>query len=256
MLFDLDSDSYPLPQQMENFEEICGFGVPVVLMTDDDNRATAMDLVESGISTYIRKPPALPELRIVVRRAHEYALLKRQVGQAGICPPAAGAVPLIGSGPRSQAVCGLIRRVAGLDAPVLITGETGTGKELIARSIHSLGYRREQPFVAVSCGAIPETLLEGELFGAEKARSRAPRRDVKAISKRRAAERCFSTRSGSSARRRRSSCCACCSRENSPAWEAAIRFRSMRACCSPHTETLHAWWRKEHFARISITGSM
>jgi transcriptional regulator with PAS, ATPase and Fis domain len=65
-------------------------------------------------------------------------------------------------------VYNLIRRVADLEASVLITGESGTGKELIARSIHNLGYRKERPFVAVSCGAIPETLIEAELFGAEK----------------------------------------------------------------------------------------
>jgi transcriptional regulator with PAS, ATPase and Fis domain len=75
---------------------------------------------------------------------------------------------LIGSSPQSQAVHDLVRRVADLEAPVLITGETGTGKELIARSIHSLGCRKGRPFIAVSCGAIPETLIEGELFGAEK----------------------------------------------------------------------------------------
>jgi len=61
-----------------------------------------------------------------------------------------------------------VRRVASLDASVLITGESGTGKELIARAIHNLGHRKDRPFVAVSCGAIPQTLIEAELFGAEK----------------------------------------------------------------------------------------
>jgi transcriptional regulator with PAS, ATPase and Fis domain len=61
-----------------------------------------------------------------------------------------------------------MRRVASLDASVLITGESGTGKELIARAIHNLGHRKDRPFVAVSCGAIPQTLIEAELFGAEK----------------------------------------------------------------------------------------
>ncbi len=168
VILDLDSDSLPIPQQLSTFDEIRDLGVPVVLMTDDDSRATAMDLVQRGIYNYIRKPPALPELRIVCRRAHEYASLKRQIERAGCVLPAAAGEPLIGSSARSRAVCDLVRRVASLDAPVLITGESGTGKELIARGIHNLGNRRERPFVAVSCGAIPETLLEGELFGAEK----------------------------------------------------------------------------------------
>ena len=67
-----------------------------------------------------------------------------------------------------QAVYNLVCRVADLDAPVLITGETGTGKELAARAIHSLGHRANRPFVAVPCGAIPENLIEAELFGHEK----------------------------------------------------------------------------------------
>ena len=62
----------------------------------------------------------------------------------------------------------LIRRVANIDASVLVTGESGTGKELVANAIHNLGSRANRPFVAVSCGAIPETLIEAELFGHEK----------------------------------------------------------------------------------------
>jgi DNA-binding NtrC family response regulator len=168
VILDLDCIAYPLQQQPGYFDPICDFGIPVVVMTDDDSRATAMDLVERGVSDYIRKPPALPELRIVIRRAHELALLKRELESSRQRYPALGCGPLIGSSAGSQAVQDLIRRVANLEAPVLITGETGTGKELIARSIHSFGMRKDRPFVAVSCGAIPETLIEGELFGAEK----------------------------------------------------------------------------------------
>src|SRR5713226_1053122 len=75
---------------------------------------------------------------------------------------------LIGCSSRSLAVYDLIRRVRDLDAYVLITGESGTGKELVARAIHNLSHRAKAPFVAVSCGAIPETLIEAELFGHEK----------------------------------------------------------------------------------------
>ena len=75
---------------------------------------------------------------------------------------------LVGSSPRAQKVYDLIRRVANLPAFVLINGESGTGKELVARAIHNLGTRANRPFVAVSCGAIPENLVEAELFGSEK----------------------------------------------------------------------------------------
>ena len=84
--------------------------------------------------------------------------------------PPAGCDRMIGSSARCQMVYDLVRRVANLDASVLITGESGTGKELIAQAIHNLGHRKERPFVAVSCGAIPQTLIEAELFGAEKGR--------------------------------------------------------------------------------------
>jgi len=166
VILDLDSSFYPVRQQLEYFDEIRDLGVPVMLMTDDDSRATAMDLVQRGVHDYIRKPPVLPELRIVVRRAHEYALLKREMDSVRGHLPVSGCGKLIGSGASSQAIYDLIHRVASLEAPVLITGESGTGKELIARCIHEQGNRRERPFVAVSCGAIPETLVEAELFGA------------------------------------------------------------------------------------------
>jgi DNA-binding NtrC family response regulator len=70
LILDLDSATYPIQRQLGFFDEIRDFGVPVVVMTDDDSRATAMDLVQRGVYNYVRKPPALPELKIVVRRAH------------------------------------------------------------------------------------------------------------------------------------------------------------------------------------------
>jgi len=108
-----------------------------------------MDLVERGVYNYIRKPPVLPELKIVVSRAHEFAVLKQALEQERQSLTASGCDQLIGSSARFQVVYGLIRRVAKLDAPVLITGESGTGKELIARAIHNLSNRKERPFVAV-----------------------------------------------------------------------------------------------------------
>jgi DNA-binding NtrC family response regulator len=167
VILDLDS-GYPVRQQFGLFEEIRGYGVPVVVMTDDDSREMAMDLVQRGVYNYFRKPPSLPELKIVVRRAHEHAVLKRELETVRQHLPPSGCDRLIGSSARSQVVYDLIRRVANLEASVLITGESGTGKELIARAIHTISDRKDRPFVAISCGAIPETLIEAELFGAEK----------------------------------------------------------------------------------------
>jgi DNA-binding NtrC family response regulator len=168
LILDLDSNPSAMEQQLGFFDEIRDCGVPVVVMTDENSRAIALDLVQRGVYNYIRKPPVLPELKIVVRRAYEFAVLKRELEQARQPPIPSGCDRLIGSSARFQVVYGLIRRVADLEASVLITGETGTGKELIARAIHNLGRRKRLPFVAVSCGAIPDTLIEAELFGAEK----------------------------------------------------------------------------------------
>src|SRR5665213_825028 len=168
LILDLDSNSLPIQQQLGFFDEIRDLGAPVVVMTDDIGRATALDMVQRGFSNYVRKPPALPELKIVVRRAHEFAVLKRELEDVRQQLPAASCDRMIGSSPLCQIVYDLVRRVSSLDASVLITGESGTGKELIARSIHNLGERKYLPFVAVSCGAIPQTLIEAELFGAEK----------------------------------------------------------------------------------------
>jgi len=168
LILDLDSSSFPIQQQLGFFDEIRDLGAPVVVMTDDVGRATALDMVQRGFSNYVRKPPSLPELKIVVRRAHEFAVLKHELEDVRQQLPPAGCDRMIGSSPRCQMVYDLVRRVSSLDASVLITGESGTGKELIARSIHNLGERKDLPFVAVSCGAIPQTLIEAELFGAEK----------------------------------------------------------------------------------------
>ena len=145
--------------------------VPVVVMAGDDQRECAMDLVQRGAFDYFRKAHALAELKIIVRRAYEQSRMRRDLenmGQQLRANPVERCDQLIGSSARLQHVYDLIRRVAGLNAFVLITGESGTGKELIARAIHNLSERQHAPFVAVSCGAIPETLIEAELFGYDK----------------------------------------------------------------------------------------
>ena len=169
VVLDLDSD---FPGQHRAFlDDMTTARVPVVVMADDDHREVAMDLVQRGAYDYFRKPPCLAELKIVARRAYEHSRMGRDLhnlSQQLRVTTAFGCDQLIGSSARLQHVYDLIQRVTSLNAFVLITGETGTGKELIARAIHNLSERRMCPFVAVSCGAIPETLIEAELFGYEK----------------------------------------------------------------------------------------
>jgi DNA-binding NtrC family response regulator len=138
-------------------------------MADDGLRSTAFELVRTGAFGYCRRPPSIRDLKTMLSRAYENSLLKRQLETVqqrmedpGTCDR------LIGSGRLMQQVYQMIHRVTNLNAAVLVTGESGTGKELIARAIHNMGSRAKRPFVAVSCGAIPETLIEAELFGHEK----------------------------------------------------------------------------------------
>ena len=169
----LDLDCCPADDPFGLLDVLQNLDAPVVVVTGDGSRNTAMDLLRRGVQNYCRKPAAIQELSLAVRWAHEYAVLKRELAENP--PPstpsstnASGCGGLIGSSAGSQEVYDLIRRVADLNAFVMITGESGTGKELIARAIHSLSARKQKPFVAVSCGAIPDSLIEAELFGCEK----------------------------------------------------------------------------------------
>ncbi|HEV2274061.1 MAG TPA: sigma-54 dependent transcriptional regulator [Acidobacteriaceae bacterium] len=170
VIFDLDS-SYKSPEQRvaccQRFVEA---RVPTVIMVDDNLRSTAVDLVRAGAHGYCRKPPSIRDLKAMLRRAYENVSLKRklQTVQQQLEEVSSSCDRMIGCSSPMQQVYDLVRRVASLNASVLVTGESGTGKELIAQAIHNLGSRADRPFVAVCCGAIPETLIESELFGHEK----------------------------------------------------------------------------------------
>ena len=144
-------------------------GAAVVILTGHASIDTAVTAVRDGAYDYLTKPADPRRLRMVLEKAVEKAdvvrevtLLRRQLDDAH------GMGPLLGVSPPMQEVYRLIEMAAQTIAPVLISGETGTGKELVARTIHQRSSRGKQPFVAVNCSAIPDTLLESELFGHEK----------------------------------------------------------------------------------------
>lgn len=168
LLVDFDRNYSTPEQQLQFFAEIADARVPIVVMTDDLRRTTSVDFLQRGAYDCIGKPPALPELRVVIRRAYERAMCDRELERMRRAEASRTCDQLIGSSGRSQIVYDLIRRVANLSATVLITGESGTGKELVANAIHNVGNRAKLPFIPVSCGAIPESLIESELFGSEK----------------------------------------------------------------------------------------
>ncbi len=169
LILDFDSNYGSLEDGLQVFGSVVNSGIPVVVMTDDARRPATLTLIQQGAYDFFRKPPSLTELRVVLARAYERVVLKRELENARRkLQEACSCDGLIGSSVAAQGVVGLIRRVTNLNAPVLIRGESGTGKELVARAIHSQGKRANHPFVAVPCGAIPETLIEAELFGHEK----------------------------------------------------------------------------------------
>lgn len=140
--------------------------VKVVVVSGNANRANALEAIQRGAYDFFTKPVETQEVRILLRRAYALFDLEEENRQArGSLGQIGG---LMGTSPVMQAVHAAIRKVASTDVPVLITGESGTGKELAARAIHAHSLRADGPFVAIHCGAIPENLLESELFGHEK----------------------------------------------------------------------------------------
>ncbi|HEU5093252.1 MAG TPA: PEP-CTERM-box response regulator transcription factor, partial [Nitrospira sp.] len=140
----------------------------VIVVTGNSDRANAVAAIENGAYDFIEKPVQLDVLKVVLQRAmylfnldRESRVIQGQVDENEF-------EGLVGNSKPMQDVFGMIRRVGPSDVQVLITGESGTGKELVARAIHRMSGRKEAPFVAINCGAIPEALLESELFGYEK----------------------------------------------------------------------------------------
>jgi len=143
-----------------------GAGPPIAVITAYGSAENAVAALKAGAFDYLTKPVDLEQLRHLVRS------VVRDGNGAGAAPDAPAQEPalakLVGATPAMQQMRSLIVRLARSMAPVAICGESGSGKELAARAIHELSTRRAQPFVAVNCGAIPETLMEAEFFGFRK----------------------------------------------------------------------------------------
>lgn len=146
--------------------------IAVIITTGSRATRNAIEAMRQGAYDYIIKPFNLPALTETVRKAVECNLMTRTVrftgGGDGIDDDADYEDVMIGSSPEILEVWKMVGRVADSDASVLIQGESGTGKELLARAIFHYSRRRHRPFLAVNCAALPETLLESELFGHEK----------------------------------------------------------------------------------------
>jgi nitrogen regulation protein NR(I) len=142
--------------------------LPVIIMTAYGTTETAIEAMKMGAFDYILKPFDIPDMLAQIRQAIEAGRLMRSPIDMNRIPDHASQEALIGRSKPMQDVYKAIGRVASTDATVLVRGESGTGKELVARAIYHHSARADKPFLVINCVAIPETLLESELFGYEK----------------------------------------------------------------------------------------
>jgi two-component system nitrogen regulation response regulator GlnG len=161
-----------LPDQsgLEVYQQIRGLDarIPVIFITTGKMADAAIEAMKQGAYDYLFKPLDLHQLRRVVDQALDVVRMMRAPAVLAATPPEDVEGAIIGGCPAMREVYKAIGRVAAQDVPVLITGESGTGKELVARAIYQHGARARAPFLPLNCAAIPETLLESELFGHEK----------------------------------------------------------------------------------------
>ncbi|HXK21036.1 MAG TPA: sigma-54 dependent transcriptional regulator, partial [Myxococcota bacterium] len=137
----------------------------VIVMTAFASTETAIEAMKAGAYDYVTKPFKVDEMRVVVEKALEKKLLSSENRRLRRELSQGRDRQIVGSSPSMRRVLDFVAQVADTRANVLISGESGTGKEVVARGIHRASERREAPFVALNCGAIPENLLESELFG-------------------------------------------------------------------------------------------
>jgi len=147
-----------------------GISIPIIIMTAHRSAEVALEAIEAGAYDFVVKPLHFPQLQVSVERALHLNKIRGENEQlravvSGAEGPMTG---IIGKSPKFLRALDLAKRVASSTAHVLVTGESGSGKEVVARAIHTFGSRRKGPFVAINCSAIPETLLEAELFGYAK----------------------------------------------------------------------------------------
>jgi two-component system NtrC family response regulator len=139
----------------------------VIIISGQGEKANALQAIGAGAYDFLPKPADLEMLKLLLKRAFHIASLEREYRQMQQLQGETFE-GMLGTSPPMQQVFHSIRKVATSDAPVLVLGESGTGKEMVAQGIHRRSTRKDGPFVAINCSAIPETLLESELFGHEK----------------------------------------------------------------------------------------
>ena len=156
---------------MDILKEIKGAGLnsAVIMMTAFGSERASVEAMRLGAFDYLTKPLDLDELKLVIAKALEFMRISEQVDfLADELKEKNAGIGMVAEDPKSEQIVSLIKRICDVDTTCLITGESGTGKEVVARKIHESGKRKDQRFVVINCAAIPENLLESELFGYKK----------------------------------------------------------------------------------------
>ncbi len=142
---------------------------PMVVLCDGENTGLLLGVMEHGAYDSVTNPPNMIELRLILRRAYKFHVAQKELERLRASARSNGRLhELLGTSPAMQELFALAQKIAPCDVNVLIMGETGTGKELLARAVHQMSARNARPLVAFSCANLPETLIEDELFGHEK----------------------------------------------------------------------------------------
>lgn len=165
----IDHPGYP--KQLETLQHVVRnpLGVPVVALVSTVDRQVARTALAAGAYDYFVETGSLEELRIVLRRAAQFHELHRELQLLrGSAVRVSDFISVTSTDSKMRGVYNFASKVAPTDATVLITGETGTGKEVLARAIHQASRRSREPFVPLACSSLPESLIEAELFGHEK----------------------------------------------------------------------------------------
>lgn len=166
----LPPDPANASEGLRALQEILGLmpQAKVIVVTGNDDRSNAVRAVAQGAYDFYQKPVDAEILRLIVERAYHLYDLEQENRLLGAHPLESPLHGIIASSPEMLEVCRKVEKVGPTDLTVLLLGESGTGKELLARALHALSLRKDGKFVAINCAAIPETLLESELFGYEK----------------------------------------------------------------------------------------